>query len=397
MSSQIKNEIYALIQNQRFFDWVIKPNSDLDNYWNNYIGQNPHLKAEIKEARTLIKGMSKKERQLTEEEIAQLWNRIERNSNIQKKKYLPYTRWSVAASILIILGLAGGTIYFAINKMPVVDYSSIARLDPSDNGVTLFFSDSTKEIFASDEVEIKYDENGGIITGSGKVLNSEASAANSNKKEQLNQLVVPFGKHSNITLSDGTRLWLNSGSRAIYPVAFNKKVREIFIEGEAYLEVAHNANQPFYVKTNDITVRVLGTKFNISAYPEDRLSSVVLVEGSVEASSKKEDVIIKPNHVFSLEKQTGKVCIKKANVMEYISWKEGWLLCNKEELESITAKLSRYYNIKIDVLDTSVNNLTLSGKLDLKTKCTDVLNTIASTAPIVYKVTDSNHVEISKR
>lgn len=395
MSSQIKDEIYALIHDQRFFDWVIKPNSILNNYWNNYLEQNPHLEAAAKEARTLIKGMAKKERQLTKEEIELLWNRIEESSG--KKKFLPFGRWSVAASIFIILGLAGGAIYFTANKMNVVDYSSIARLEPSDNGVTLFLSDSKKEIFSADEVEIKYGENGGITTGSGKVINSVVSVENSNNKEQLNQLVVPFGKHSNITLSDGTRLWLNSGSRAIYPVAFNKKSREIFIEGEAYLEVAHNTNQPFYVKTNDITVKVLGTKFNISAYPEDKMSSVVLVEGSVEASSEKEDAIIKPNQVFSLEKQTGKVCIKKANVMEYISWKEGWLLCNKEELESITAKLSRYYNIKIDVLDKSVNNLTLSGKLDLKTECSDVLNAIASTAPIVYKEIDSNHVQISKR
>ena len=398
MSSQIKDEIYVLIQDKRFFDWVTKPSNELDNYWSDYLQKNPQLKSEIKEARTLVKAMAKKERQLTEEEIVQLWNKIEGSSATQKKKIFSISRWSVAASVFVILGLAGTAIYFLNDKMQEVDYSSIARLEPSKDDVTLFLSDSKKETFSSADVEIKYDENGDIITDTGKILNSDISEDNNNKKEQLNQLVVPFGKHSNIILSDGTKLWLNSGSRAIYPVSFNKKNREIFIEGEAYLEVAHNANQPFFVKTNDITVKVLGTKFNISAYPEDRLASVVLVEGSVEASSKKEDAIITPNQIFSLEKESGKVCVKKTDVMEYISWKEGWLLCNKEKIESIAAKLSRYYNVKIEILDKSVNDLTLTGKLDLKTECTDVINTISSTAPIVYQVVDDTHVRIiSKR
>ena len=151
----------------------------------------------------------------------------------------------------------------------------------------------------------------------------------------MNQLVVPFGKKSKIELADGTRLWLNSGSRAIYPVVFQKGKREIYLEGEGYLEVAHNASSPFYVVTDQMKVRVLGTKFNLSAYKEDASVSVVLVEGSVEASSESGKLILKPNQLLNYQKSTRESTISHANVLQYVSWIDGWMLCDKEKLSSI--------------------------------------------------------------
>lgn len=382
-----KDRIDFLIHDPNFFDWVLKPTEALNDFWNNYILQNPSAKSDIEEARIFIKGLVKKDKGLREEEIETLWNRIEETNSFQKKKTIILPRWVVAASIVFVLGISGMLILQSINNnLSDVDYSAVVRLEPTGNDVTLFLSDSTKEVFSSNEVEIRYDEKGGILTGSGKVLGSDV-VEKLNEEEQLNQLVVPFGKHSNITLSDGTKLWLNSGSRAIYPVVFNKKYREIFIEGEAYLEVAHNVSQPFFVKTEKVKVKVLGTIFNISAYSNESQSSVVLVEGSVQAWVGKDKVVIEPNQVFTLEKPSGEVSLKKnVNVLEYISWKDGWLLCKKEKMESIVTKLSRYYNVKIESMDDEINNLTLSGKLDLKTELVDVLNSITLTAPVKYEI-----------
>ena len=213
----------------------------------------------------------------------------------------------------------------------------------------------------------------------------------------MNQLVVPFGKKSKIELADGTRLWLNSGSRAIYPVVFQKGKREIYLEGEGYLEVAHNASSPFYVVTDQMKVRVLGTKFNLSAYKEDASVSVVLVEGSVEASSESGKLILKPNQLLNSQKSTRESTISHANVLQYVSWIDGWMLCDKEKLSSIFTKLSRYYDVKIDISDPRFDKMTLTGKLDLKTKCEDVLKVICSTAPIKYSISEKQITLIINR
>lgn len=380
-------KIYHFLHDQKFNDWVLKPTRELEDYWNNYIQLNPAEKDDIGEARALLIGMVQKVKGLKEKDVDHLWTRIETTIRSKRKKPVLSLWWIAAASIVIVIGFTGWFFQqYILNSDPVVDYSSVVREVPVSNDVTLFLSDSTRETFTSNDVEIKYDPDGVIVTGTGKILSNVENK--SKQEEQLNQLVVPFGKHSSITLSDGTKLWLNSGSRAIYPVAFNKKYREIFIEGEAYLEVAGNASQPFYVKTEKIEVKVLGTKFNVSAYPDDTQASVVLVEGSVEAVAGKKNFEIKPNQVFKLEKQTGETSLRNTNVMEYISWKDGWLLCNKEPIGEIAVKLSRYYNIAIEVSDDKVKQLTLSGKLDFKNTCEDVLNTIVLTAPVKYEINE---------
>ncbi len=380
------HKIYQILHDKKFIDWIIEPSAELEEYWKNYIRNNPWDEETIKEARILLKGVTQNRTGLKEQEIHQLWYRIDTTLANRRKQNVFTRRWMAAASILILIGFSGWMFqHYYLKEEPVIDYSAVVRAEPASNDVTLILSDSKQETFSSKEVDIKYNESGLIVTGTGEVLSAETEKSDKTE-EQLNQLVVPFGKHSSITLSDGTKLWLNSGSRAIYPVTFNKKYREIFIEGEAYLEVAKNASQPFYVKTDKINVRVLGTKFNVSAYPEDARSSVVLVEGSVEAVAGKKSFAIKPNQVFKFEKESGLSTLENANVMEYISWKDGWLLCNKEKLGDIAVKLSRYYNINIEVVDEKVKELTLSGKLDFKTQCEDVMNTIALTAPVKYEI-----------
>ena len=162
----------------------------------------------------------------------------------------------------------------------------------------------------SKEVELKYSKEGKIETKAGKQIQTEDLKGNS-EAEEMNQLVVPRGKRSSVELADGSKLWLNSGSRAIYPVVFSKKNREIFIEGEGYLEVSHDASRPFYVVTDAVKVKVLGTKFNISAYKEDNQVSVVLVEGSVEASVGLQKVVMKPDQIMNYAINTEKLSVEE--------------------------------------------------------------------------------------
>jgi ferric-dicitrate binding protein FerR (iron transport regulator) len=242
---------------------------------------------------------------------------------------------------------------------------------------------------------IKYSQNGEILVDSMAFAN-EISSPSTPGKEAFNQLVVPKGKRSSLTFSDGTKLYLNSGSLVIYPVTFNKKSREIFVRGEAYLDVTPNANWPFIVKTDHLDVKVLGTEFNIKSYPDEINSSVVLVKGSVQAIVKSQKILMRANELFTLDNASDKTSLGKIDVSEYVSWKDGWMYCTNERIESIAAKLSRYYDIKIQFNESKVKDITLTGKLDLKTECREIFDVISFIAPVDYKIIDGNIILSAK-
>ena len=376
------------IYEPKFVEWVLRPTDELNQYWQIYLSENPLEAGKVNLARKLISGIIPKEKYLGEEEVDILWNEIKESTRSYKRRTIHIRRWSVAASILVIIGLSG---LYLLNgtsgKQNEIDYHSIVVAPKSGNEIKLILADQSEETFTTKEVELRYNKDGSLISSSGKKVSKEAVDQNEGA-EKMNQLVVPFGKKSKIELADGTRLWLNSGSRAIYPVVFKKGKREIYLEGEGYLEVAHDASSPFYVVTDQMKVRVLGTKFDLSAYKEDATVSVVLVEGSVEASSESGKMILKPNQLLNYQKATRESKISQANVLQYVSWIDGWMLCDKEKLSSIFTKLSRYYDVKIDISDPRFEKMTLTGKLDLKTRCEDVLKVICSTAPIKYSISE---------
>ena len=119
-------------------------------------------------------------------------------------------------------------------------------------------------------------------------------------------MIIPKGKRTRLTLADGTHLWANSGTRVVYPSHFEKNHREIYVEGEVYLDVFRNEDAPFIVRTKDFQIQVLGTSFNVSAYPSEGVSSVVLVEGSVNVKNQqKEQVKLAPGQLVDI--QTGRL------------------------------------------------------------------------------------------
>lgn len=388
MNTNFKNSHDDLIYDPLFFEWVIRPTRELDQYWNRFILENPSRQDEILEAKALVKSIIPEEEELSEDALLILWNRIDNDVAATKKNFRRFPFWAVAASVAVLVGVFS-LVYFRLNSSDTeINYQSIAKVEAPDNEVKLILGDQSEQVLKSADLDIKYNSRGEILVNSDKKISQKA--LEKADAEEINQLVVPRGKRTSLTLSDGTKLWLNSGSRAIYPVVFSKKKREIFIEGEAFLEVAHNSSIPFYVVTDKIRVRVLGTKFNVSSYPEDQSSSIVLVEGSVKATVNENDVKMIPNQIFSYEKSTQTTSLKDVDVSIYTSWKDGWMYCEKEKLEAIATRLSRYYNMKIEFKDQKAKEMTLTGKLDLKSECVEIFDAVCSTAPI--KVEKQNDV-----
>lgn len=182
------------------------------------------------------------------------------------------------------------------------------------------------------------------------------------KEIHYSEIIVPPGQMTQIKLSDGSKIWLNSGSVFKYPTEFDKSTREVFIDGEAFMEVAKNPHKPFVVNTHKFSVEVLGTSFNIDAYSDDNKADVTLVEGSVLLSSKEKNWKKKmvPGQIASIK--NGELpLVSEVNTEFYVSWTEGKIVFRKESLETIAKKLERWYNVEIKFKSDELKKLEFSG------------------------------------
>ncbi|WP_299670001.1 FecR family protein [uncultured Polaribacter sp.] len=223
---------------------------------------------------------------------------------------------------------------------------------PEEN-ITLTLSDGqVKIINAAEEKEVK-DSKGQVLGHQkGKTL---AYAKNSEIKELVyNKLTVPYGKRFQLTLSDGSQVYLNAGTSIQYPVKFIEgKDRQVIITGEAYFEVAKDQKHPFIVHAQDLNVRVLGTEFNVAAYPEDTHTNVVLVEGSVGMHDKNKEfrkhttTVLNPGLMGVFRKGTKQISTQEVNTTIYTSWIKGNVVFRNASFANIATKLERLYNVTI--------------------------------------------------
>ncbi|MGM0621027.1 MAG: FecR family protein, partial [Bacteroidota bacterium] len=220
---------------------------------------------------------------------------------------------------------------------------------------------------------------------------------------KMNEVSIPFGKKSELLLADGTKVWLNAGSRLAFPTKFTGKKREIFLEGEACFEVAHNSEQPFIVNAGGLDIKVLGTNFNVSAYPTEKTVETVLVEGSVAVSRPKtfklgkKELTLKPNQKASFDKENNEVILTdEPDVDLYIAWTYGWLRYERESLESVLRKVERYYNVEIELPAGYPSDDKISGKLDLENSLETVMGFLSDATGSDFRIA-GNKVVIDEK
>ncbi|MDR0835964.1 MAG: FecR family protein [Tannerella sp.] len=391
MNKQQREQIYqSLLADDAFFQWLLCPTKELDEYWKQIMQENSEKKEAVNDLKTILKGMKVVEKGMSEEVKKELWRKIEIASSRRKRSFrlLPFLRY--AAVFLIVLATS---VFVYMNRQQQdkpIDYQSFISDSSAAGGtqsgkVLIVMADNKKIEVEESDVELIHDAEGKMSVNS-KVIETEKSAEKT--ENELNQLYVPYGKTTNIVMSDGTKVWVNSGSRVVYPPVFAGNKREIYVEGEIYLEVAGNEKTPFIVKTDRMEMTVLGTSFNVSAYKNDEKQSVVLVTGSVSVKGNNEKTAktIQPNQKYTIEKNTNTSDIQSVDVFDYICWKYGFLSFKKERLSAVLKKVERYYNVRIDYEASEIDRTTLSGKLDLKEKISETFRIISITAPIEYDI-----------
>jgi transmembrane sensor len=202
------------------------------------------------------------------------------------------------------------------------------------------------------------------------------------------EISTASGQTAEMTLPDGTRVWMNALTSLKYPAAFSAQNREISISGEAYFKVTHDEKSPFVVKTNSYNIKVLGTSFNVSDYPNDRISKTTLVDGKVTIldNDNHELETLAPGELFAMNTDNKTFEVNPVSTNYYTSWKDGYFAFDSEKLESIAAKLERIYAVKINIPENRIANIKFSGTIMKNKPIEQILNIIELTAPVTINI-----------
>ena len=319
---------------------------------------------------------------LSDLERTKLKSRIIRSAKLLRKNAKRQRRatllYGAAASIALLFAVF--TVFDKSSEQSLQDYID------ENKSIVDFGSSSEVIVVLGEREKIQLNEKNNTLrySSTGKDLHvgtgeKYRQTIEDEKKPVFNTILVPFGKRTDVTLSDGTKIWINSGSRLIYPAFFRDKEREVFLEGEAIFEVAHNPSKPFRVISTNQEINVLGTVFNVSSYPDDEMASTVLKSGSVLVTYDHDDeksFKMAPGTMAGYNTKTKEIEMHDVNIDEYFGWREGFLNLKNRDLEYITTKLSRYYGVEIFIKENHLKTETFSGKLDLKENLGQVIQTI---------------------
>jgi len=296
-------------------------------------------------------------------------------------------RWAAVAAVIILLAGVGGYFWWARNApkgQGAATGPSIAANDvlPGGNKAVLTLGDGKQIILDSArQGKLGIQGNSSISkTDSGKLVYQPMRGA-ATAELIYNTLATPRGGQYQLTLPDGTRVWLNAASSIRYPAAFTKETREVFITGEAYFEIAANARKPFIVTMGQGgRVEVLGTHFNVFAYEDEDAVRTTLLEGKVRVLStsygdKQEAVMLSPGEQGVLD-PSGKLVVKKdVNLESVMAWKNGEIVLNEEGVEMIMRQISRWYDVDVHY-NGVIPVRRFNGMIDRKAPLSGVLSVL---------------------
>lgn len=394
-----------LLEDDNFIQAMISSTPQEEELWESLVQDGLLDRGEYETARNFVKMMKRPHKIMSLKERNELWVEIEvenkknlRRSIRRKQLYL----WGVAASLIV--ALSGVAMWLVSETEGTVDYHQVMADMPQTadeaKDIQIVLGDKKTIELEEKSADIELNKAGELLVNSKQVNQTAPTppARKSKKAEpvKFNQLIVPPGKLSKLTLPDGTMMHVNAGSKVIFPNKFAEDAREIFVDGEVYLEVARNEKTPFYVRTAKLTVEVLGTVFNVKAYEQDSDQSVVLVSGSVvvhTADNRKAQ--LSPNQ--ALNYVDGKYRIGRVNAEDVVSWIDGYFIYRKEKLNNIFKQMARYYGVNIVCEPADAPAFTCSGKLDLKEDINKVMQDLSDILEFeVEKNANNYHVKLIK-
>lgn len=365
--------------------------------------ENKHLFEEVTTNRMAF--LQKEYGQQIEPELEwqKLWQQMQKDSHTpipEKKKINRRVWYSMAAGVCVLMALAGGLLLQqGKEKKSVSPMAQIEHVGKRSAQLTV----STGEVLdLSQEKIYQKAVDGTLITNDTLKLLSYQSdtqkttiirtgdAPEKIKKETVyHTLRIPAGADYQVTLADGTKVWLNCESTLRYPVEFGDEKREVYLDGEGYFEVNKATEWPFIVNTEQMQVKVTGTKFNVKSYSTELIVHTTLVEGSVWAYTDQTQVQLTPSEQFRYDKETGKTSVQKVDTELYTGWIEGMFVFRNQRLEDVMNDLARWYNMTIFYSTAETKEIRISTNLNRYKNIDDLLEIINESGKVVVARKDN--------
>ncbi len=314
------------------------------------------------------------------------WKRVKRQHVQNKEKKLFYSYFKYAACFALLIG----AIYMTLKYIPFANTSSqlqVHRLD-SARKVKLLLANGEQLLFEGNR-QISTDELDKRMSSDSTMKPLGTQGVGKREDTLLyNTLCVPKGADFYLKLSDGSVVNINSESVLRFPVKFSSENRDVYLEGEAFFDVVRDESAPFRVHTEDKTITVLGTKFNVSAYRDDQEWMTTLVQGKISVKALDFQQILLPSQQLCINKETGETIVKQVETELYTSWVDGKFYFKGARFEDIVKKMERWYDVVVFYQNEEIKDMRFRGVVDKHVPLKQTLLYLEKTTDIKFEIND---------
>ncbi|RAV27718.1 FecR family protein [Sinomicrobium soli] len=345
-------DVEQLLRDDYFIQWCCRPDRDSDIFWEKLQREYPHMEDTVTAAMECVWYLGGEPGRLSKEHRTGMLHKLRHHAGAGKTsgsdkpgvRHLSFSR----------IGMAAGFSAIALFMVLGAWYMGWFGGEPSDSGVpqvTLQLQDGSEQVIDGSRTAEITTEKGQRVGSQQQQMLVYDRGEEPEGKPDYNLLKVPYGKRFGITLSDGSRVFLNAGSSLHYPVAFSRGTpRNVYLDGEAFFEVSRDTSRPFTVITQEMETRVLGTRFNVTSYKNEQQAYTVLEEGSVGVYSGEDAgngmVTIAPGQRALYDQ--GHIEVETVNVEKYTAWTRGELYFQNDPFGLVMRKLERHFNVAIE-------------------------------------------------
>lgn len=341
---------------------------------------NMRLFAEMTDEKNIEKGLKERGLYDADKAVELLKTKLAAQKPIQQTKRIPLFVYGMVACLVLLAGL-----FFIVPlfKQNTPQPAIVAQNDllPGRDRATLTLPNGKQIVLDSTQGQIVQQAGFSVVNN-----NNILSYKGQDKEAEFHTLATPGGSQYQLLLPDGSKVWLNAASSIRFPTAFSGKERRVYLTGEAYFEVAHNAAKPFHVHVDDVDVQVLGTHFNVNAYGDEGDIKTTLLEGSVKVFNARGGLIIRPGQQAVATKDKEPFISNNIDLEEITGWKNGVFEFKDEPIESIMKEIGRWYSA--DVRYEGKINYHFNASIDRHVPVSKLLHLLELTNRVHFTIQD---------
>ena len=384
------------LTDEHFQNWIFNPDEDTNLFWLTFISENPAKAGEAYRAKMILESIEFKEdfpaegkvREYLKTTLAAI-DKKEENKPKAIVRSFNINWWAAAASVILLLSIG----YFLFKKQPELQIAKITQPLPLVNDIAPGGNKAILTLGNGQTIILDSTGNGTISTQGNSTVTKladgqlayEGSNNATGNEIVYNTISTPRGGQYNLTLSDGSKVWLNAESSLRFPASFSGEERKVELTGEGYFEIAHDAEKPFKVSVNKSEIEVLGTHFNINGYLDENNLRTTLLQGSVKVSKGTESSVIKPGQQAVVNNSSNAITINNnTNVEEVIAWKNGLFQFDNTDIKDVMRQVGRWYDLEVK-FEGKIPEKKITGKIYRNVNVSKVLR-IMEALKIDFKI-----------